>query len=95
MTTIYQIFCIKNEYFYFFSSKKLMKIYSKAHHLKKFSRGIMPPNPPSKCLATPRVANSFAACNSPSPTKVAPPPMTNHTYSHGLRLRNLFEEIRS
>ena len=39
---------------------------------KKNSRASMPPNPPSKRLATTRVASSFAACNSPSPPKVGP-----------------------
>ena len=55
----------------FFSSKKFMKICSKTHQFapsKKFSLGSMPPNPPSKRPATPRVASSFAAC------KLAQPP---------------------
>ena len=76
------IFCI-------FSSKKIMKICSKTHQialLKKIS--------PIKRLAKPRVASSFAACNSPSPQKVGPT-LSNHTYSHGLLLRNLFVEMRS
>ena len=63
--------------FSIFSSKKFMKICSKTHQiepLKKFPRGIMPPNPSSKRLAMPRVASSLAACNSPNPPKSSPPP---------------------
>ena len=69
-----------------------MKLCSITHHLKKNSRGSMPQTP-SKRLATPRVTSSFAACNSPSPPKVAP--LANCTYSHGLLLRNLLKEIHS
>ena len=69
-----------------------MKICSKTHQIapfKKNSQGIMPPNPPSKRLATPR----FAACHLPSPPK-SWPPLVNPAYVHGLLLRNLFEEMR-
>ena len=65
--------------FSFFQVKKCMKICSKTHHLKKFSQGSMPPNPPSKRLATPRVASSFAVCNSPSPKKLGIPWQIIHT----------------
>ena len=43
-----------------FESKKSMKICSKMHQIapfKKIFRGSMSPNPPSKRMATPRVAN--------------------------------------
>ena len=72
--------------FSIFLSKKFMKICSKSLQIepfKKFPRLSMPPNPPSKRLAMPRVTSSFAAGNSPSPQKVGPrPPLSNHTYSH-------------
>ena len=77
----------------YFSSKKFMKICSKTHLIaqsKKFSRGSMPPNLPSKRHAS-QAASLHA--NRPAPLKAAP--LANHTYSHGLLLRNLFEEIRS
>ena len=38
---------------------------------KKLS-GKHAPEPPSKRMATPRIASRFAACNSPSPKKLAP-----------------------
>ena len=43
-------------------------------------------NPPSKRLATPRVAIS---------TKKSWPPLANPANAHGLLLKNLVEEIRS
>ena len=49
-----------------------------------FFRGSMPPNPPSKRMATPRVA-------SPPPKKNSWPPLANPAYAHELLLRNLFE----
>ena len=51
---------------------------------KKF-RGSMPPNPPSKRMATPSVANL------PPPKKNSWPPLANPAYVHELLLRNLFE----
>ena len=52
----YLLFLYINEYFYNFFYKILAK-YSptrtKLHHLLKFSRGSMPPNPPSKRVALP------------------------------------------
>ena len=39
--------------FAIFETQNLIQIYTKLHHLKKNSRGGMPPNPPSK-------ARSFA-----------------------------------
>ena len=78
---------------FFFSSKKFMKICSKTHQIarsKKFSRGSIPPNAPSK-----RHASQAASRNATRPAPKSCPPLTNHTYSHGLLLRNLFEEIRS
>ena len=35
---------------------------TKLHHFLKFSRGSMPPIPPSKRVALPRVAWRFAPC---------------------------------
>ena len=77
---------------------KFMKICSKTHQIASFKKlfsGKHAPDPPSKRLATPRVASRFAACNnySPSPQKVTP--LANPAYAHGLLLRNLFEEMRS
>ena len=58
---------------------------------KKNFRGSMPPNPPSKRLATPRIA-------SPHPKKNSWPPLANPACAHELYmyaihvlLRNLFE----
>ena len=88
MATIYHYFCIKNEYFKTFESKKFMKICSKTHQIapfKIFFSGNQAPNPPSKRLATPRVAS----------TQKSWPPLANPAYAHTLLLENLFEEIRS
>ena len=49
-----------------------MKICSKTQKIAPFQKnspGMHALEPPSKRLATPRVASSFAACNSPSPPK--------------------------
>ena len=54
---------------------------------KKSFRGGMPPNPPSKCMATPRVASPPP----PPPKKSSWPPLANPAYAHELLLRNLFE----
>ena len=51
-----------------------------------FFRGSMPPNPPSKRVATPRVASPH-----PPPKKNSWPPLANPAYAHELLLRNLFE----
>ena len=51
---------------------------------KKDFLGSMPPNPPSKRMATPRVA-------SPLKKNSWPPPLANPAYAHELLLRNLFE----
>ena len=61
---------------------------------KKHFLGKHAPEPPSKCLATPRVAiNRFTACNSPnspnSPIKFGPP-FANHTFAHGLATTKKF-----
>ena len=37
---------------------------TKLHHFLKFSRGSMPPNPPTKRVASPRAAWRFAPCKS-------------------------------
>ena len=51
---------------------------------KKKFLGKHAPEPPSKRLATPRVA-------SPPPKKNSWPPLANPAYAHALLLRNLFE----
>ena len=52
---------------------------------KKIFRGSMPPHPPSKCMATPRVASP------PPQKKNSWPPLAIPAYAHELLLRNLFE----
>ena len=72
MTTIYNYFCKKNDIFRLFESKKIMKICFKTHQIapfKKVFRWTMPPNPPSKRMATPRVASP-----PPLPKKIVGPP---------------------
>ena len=51
--------------------------------IQKFFSGSMPPKPPSKRMATPRVA-------SPSPPKNSGTPLANPACAHELLLRNLF-----
>ena len=66
-----------------------MKICSKTHQIAQFKKkilGSMPPNPPSKRVATPRVARLH-----PPPKKNSWPPLANPAYAHELLLRNLFE----
>ena len=87
MTTIYNPFC-KNDIFRLFESKKIMKICSKTHQIAQFKfffRGSMPPNPPSKRMATPRVTSP------PPKRKNSWPPLANPAYAHEQLLRNLFE----
>ena len=91
MTTIYNYFCKKNDIFRLFESKKCMKICSKTHQIAQFKNfwgESMPPNPPSKRMATPRVASHPPA---PPPKKNSWPPLANPAYAHELLLRNLFE----
>ena len=71
--------------FRIFESKKFMKICSKTHNLTNFFLGSMPPNPPKKRLATPRVSSPRKSWS----------PLANPAYVHGLLLRNLFGEMRS
>ena len=52
--------------------------------IKFFFRESMPPNPPSKHVATPRVASP------PPPPNNSCPPLANSAYAHELLLRNLF-----
>ena len=52
---------------------------------KNFLGGSIPPNPPSKRMATPRVASS-----SPPQKKISWPPLANPACAHELLLRNLF-----
>ena len=59
---------------------------TKLHNSKKIFRGSMPPNPPSKRMATPRVASP-----PPQKKKNSWPPLANPAYAHELLLRNLFE----
>ena len=54
---------------------------------KKNFRGSMPPNPPSKRMATPRVASPPP----PLQNKNSWPPLANPAYAHELLLRNLLE----
>ena len=62
-------FYIKNEYFLNNYLDKILAKYSpkitKLQNFKKFSRGSMPPNPPSKRVASPRAAWRFAPCKYP------------------------------
>ena len=53
--------------------------------IQNFFPEIMHPNPPSKRLATPRVAS----------TQKSWPPLANPAYAHVLLLKNLFEEVHS
>ena len=72
----------------FLKVKKCMKICSKTNQIapfKKKIRGSMPPNPPSKRMATPRVASP------PPPQKNSCPPLANPAYAYELLLKNLFE----
>ena len=58
------------------------------HQIAQFKKklgGSMPPNPPSKRMATPRVAIPHP------PPKNSWPPLANPAYAHELLLRNLFE----
>ena len=67
-----------------------MKICSITHQIAQFKkdfRGSMPPNLPSKRMATPRVASPPP----PPPPKNSWPPLANPAYAHELLLRNLFE----
>ena len=59
-------------------------MYQIAPFQKNF-RGSMPPNPPSKRMATPSVASP------PPQKKNSWPPLSNPAYAHELLLRNLFE----
>ena len=67
--------------FRLFESKKFMKICTKTLQIAPFKKtfwwGSMPTNPPSKCLATPRVAN---------PPKSCAPPLVNPAYAHALNI---------
>ena len=67
----------------FLKVKKIMKICSNTHHSQNFS-GKHAPKPPSKRMATQRVA-------SPLPQKNSCPPLANPAYAYELLLRNLFE----
>ena len=65
-----------------------MKICSKTHQIAPFQIFFSEnhaPEPPSKHLATPRVAS----------TQKSWPPLANPAYAHGLLLKNLFEEVHS
>ena len=65
-------------------SRKYAPKRTKLHHSKKNS-GSMLPNPPSKRMATPRVASP-----SPPQKKIVGPPLANPACAHELLLRNLF-----
>ena len=51
------------------------------------------PEPPSKRLTIVVHALRHTTCSAPQ--KVAPPPLANPAYAHGLLPRNLFKEMRS
>ena len=70
----------------FLKVKKIMKICSKTHQIAplNFLGGSMPPNPPSKRVATTRVASR-------PPPNNSWPPWANPAYAHELLLKNLFE----
>ena len=55
--------------------------------IQKIFRGSMPPNPPSKRMATPRVASHPP----PKKNKNIWPPFANPAYAHELLLKNLLE----
>ena len=55
--------------------------------IPKNFRGTMPPNPPSKRMATPRVASTPP----PPQKKNGWPPLANPAYAHELLLKNLVE----
>ena len=66
-----------------------MKICSKRYQIapfKKKFRGNMPPNPPSKRMATPSVASPPPP--PPPPKKNSWPSLANPAYAHELLLRN-------
>ena len=58
---------------------------------KNFFRGSMPPNPPSKRMATPHVASPPPS--PPQKKKIVGPPLANPACVHELHVlpRNLFE----
>ena len=56
--------------------------------IQKFFGGKHAPEPPSKCMATPRVASPPPP---PKKKKNSWPPLANPAYAHELLLRNLFE----
>ena len=62
---------------------------TKLHHFKKFSRGSMPPNPPSKRVASPRAAWHFAPCKYPHYCGkfLNPPPPRNEILDMPLVMR--------
>ena len=59
MTTIYNYFCIKTIFLDFLKVKNYENMLHNAPNctIKFFFRGSMPPNPPSKRVAMPRVAS--------------------------------------
>ena len=60
------------------------------HQIAQFPKNISgkhAPEPPSKRMATPRVASPH-----PQPKKNSWPPLANPAYAHELLLRNLFQE---
>ena len=59
---------------------------TKLHNSKNIFRGSMSPNPPSKRMATPRVA-----ILAPPPKKNSWLPLANPAYVHKLLLKKLFE----
>ena len=71
--------------------------------IQKNFRGCMSHKPPSKCVAMPRVASRFAACNyffgldynSPAPQKSCPPPLGKSCIRSWTTIKKIFEEMSS
>ena len=82
MTTIYNYFCKKMLFLDFLKVKIYENMLQNAPNctIHFFFRRSMPPNPPSKRMATPRVASP------PPQKKILSPPLANPAYAHELLL---------
>ena len=79
--------------FRLFKVKKFIKICSKMHQiepLKKLFSGKHAPLANAWLCHASQATSRYATC--PAPKKLAP--LTNPAYTHGLLLRNVFEEMR-
>ena len=63
----------------------------KLHHFLKFSRGSMPPNPPSKRLSSPRAAWRLAPCKYPHFSRKIFNPPRNKILDTPLQTTDLFK----